>query len=98
VILKSPDFYTGHVKLDFFGYPSYVGDFHAQHPLKPAANKEESPADAQPVKPVENTSKPAVSASGEAKTTTAVKGEEPKKNPTGWLDEIRRKKLGFKQP
>ena len=98
VILKSPDFYTGHVKLDFFGHPSYVGDFHAQHPLKPAANKEEPPAAAQPVKPVENTSKPDISASSETKTPQAAKEEDPKKNPTGWLDEIREKKLGFKQP
>ena len=85
------------MKLDFFGHPSYVGDFHAQHPLL-AANKEEPPAAAQPVKPVENTSKPDISASSETKTPQAAKEEDPKKNPTGWLDEIREKKLGFKQP
>ena len=97
VILKSPDFYTGHVKLDFFGHPSYVGDFHAQHPLKPAT-KEEPPADAQAVKPVENTSKPVVSASAETKTPPAAKDEAPKKNPTGWIKTIQEDKLGFKLP
>ena len=98
VILKSPELYTGHVKLDFFGHPSYVGDFHAQHPLKPVSKEEEPPADAKPAKPVEDTANTVVPSSGETKTPPAAKEEEPKKNPTGWIKKIQEDKLGFKLP
>jgi hypothetical protein len=98
VILKSPELYTGHVKLDFFGHPSYVGDFHAQHPLKPVSKEEEPPADAKPAKPVEDTANTVVPASGETKTPPAAKEEEPKKNPTGWVKKLQEDKLGFKLP
>ncbi|MFH0984881.1 MAG: TraM recognition domain-containing protein [Candidatus Omnitrophota bacterium] len=98
LILKSPELYTGHVKLDFFGYPSFVGDFRAQHPFAQPANKEEPPKDAQAAKPIEKTLKPAVSASRETKTPPAAKEEAPKKSPSEWVKIIQEEKTGVKQP
>ncbi|MFH0986039.1 MAG: TraM recognition domain-containing protein [Candidatus Omnitrophota bacterium] len=99
VILKSPELYTGHVKLDFFGHPSYVGDFRAQHPLvETAAKKEEPPAALPAAKPEENTSHAVVPVSGGTETPPATKEKETRKDPTGWIKTMQQEKTGVKLP
>lgn len=94
VILKSPELYTGHVKLDFFGHPAYRGEFIVKHPEKSAPKKETSATDG-----ASKSGEPSAGAAAPTGTGTqppAAKAKEPQKDVTGWLDRLAGKKIGVK--
>lgn len=96
LIWKSPGFHTDYLKLDFFGYPSFAGEFTPELDDLPEAPKKEPEKGAAPEKvpePVNTVVKPADTGSGGKQ---AAKGEEQKTKRTAWIDDIERGKTGMK--
>ena len=95
VIWKSPGFHTDHVKLDFFGHPSFAGEFEPIHAAIP--EKKMKPDTAPPPgKAPDKASTVAKPPDVETLEKQAAKKEEVKVNHTSWIDAVEHEKLGMK--